>query len=112
MKPRNKVVEKADTENQVKKEARKASLEEKTIQPNTELRGTKEIAEIMTSFEKLLKTDYAGYIGREVQRLDQHGRLVEGYPKDHFYTNTEVNHKFKMFLAGYMTGRRGDEKES
>jgi hypothetical protein len=76
-----------------------------TANRRNKMRGTKEMKEILDSFEKSLKTDYAGYIGKEIKRLDTHGRQVEGWPKDHFYTNSEVNHMFKMFFMGYMAGR-------
>jgi hypothetical protein len=69
------------------------------------MRGTKEMIEVMDSFEKTMKSDYAPYVGAEIKRLDQSGRQVADWPKDYFYTNAEVNKLFKMFMSGYMAGR-------
>ena len=69
------------------------------------MRGTKEMVEIMDSFEQTLKSSYSGYVGEKVERLDPHGRPVDGYPKDYFYTGGKTNDLFKMFMCGYMAGR-------
>lgn len=69
------------------------------------MRGTKEIIEIMDAFEMSCKTDYAGYIGCKIERIERNGKHDREWPKDHFYTNTELNTKFKFFMMGYMSGR-------
>jgi hypothetical protein len=76
-----------------------------TRQGGKEMRGTKEFQDVMNSFEKSLKSDYAGYIRGEVKRLDPHGRPVDGCPNDQFYGNGEINQMFKIFFLGYMSGR-------
>ena len=69
------------------------------------MRGTKEMVEVMEAFEKAAKSDYADYIGREIVRIDIHGKAVEGWPKNYFYTDGEVNKLFKVFMMGYTAGR-------
>lgn len=69
------------------------------------MRGTKEFAELMDSFEKACKSDYVGYLGCKVERIDPHGRAVEGFPNDQFYQNGDLNEKFKFYMMGYMEGR-------
>jgi hypothetical protein len=69
------------------------------------MRGTQEIVEAMDAFERYCKSPNSGYIGCKIERIEKNGAQAEGWPKNHFYTNSELNEKFQFFLTGYSFAR-------
>lgn len=69
------------------------------------MRGTQEMLDMMDAFEKACALPYTGYLGCKIERIDRNGKHNAEWPKDHFYTNTDLNTKFKFFMMGFQAGK-------